>query len=62
MKGHGFEGVEIKSDQHHKSDAGLPLCGVPIQGIMTLYEDDKHVTCKKCLEKIRNPEEKSDES
>lgn len=53
MKGHGFEGVDIKSDQHHKSDAGVPLCGAPLLGIITLYEDDKHVTCKECLQKIR---------
>lgn len=44
---------EMKSKEHHyRGDDGLPLCGAPLQGLVTLWEDESMVTCEKCLEKL----------
>lgn len=45
----------IRSKEHHKrTPDGGALCGVPIRGIMALWEDESMVNCPKCLEVLDN--------
>lgn len=46
---------ELKSQEHHmKGPTGGPLCGAPLQGFVSMWEDETMVTCKRCLEKLKD--------